>query len=204
MNISKYVFLEGKVPQFVFYKTDLTATPELFKHLKKLGIPNWKMELEDALKKKRRALKPIFISGIGSTGNGYYDWVYSIMFGKSACFWSYDIGIGKNFIEFGGNCEGHRDTNSPKIRYEDPTYKEAHPIFKIDDENLKRISALKSEMDQEFLLKLSEDDEESIEIKVELRQHLKPFKKHKAGIYIFNWDDLGDLAGLANVWDFRL
>jgi hypothetical protein len=204
MNISKYVFLEGKVPQYVIYKTELTAMPELFIHLKKLGMPNWEAALQDAVQNKPALWKPVFISGIGVTGGGAYDWVYAIMFGKSACFWSYDLGIGKDFIEIGGTCKGYRDTHSPDIGEQEPTYQAMNPRFKLDKENLKRINALKNEMDQEFLLKLSDDDEEFIETKVELRKYLKSFKKHKGGIYTCNWDDLEDLAGLSQAWEFTL
>ena len=204
MNISKYFFLEGKAPQYVIYKTELTATPELFIHLKKLGMPNWKAALQDAVQNKQALWKPVFISGIGATGGGAYDWVYAIMFGKTICFWAYDLDIGNDFIKFGGNCAGYRDTHSPDIGGQDPTYQAMHPRFKLDKENLKRINALKKGMEQEFLLKLSEDDEEFIETKVELSKYLKPFKKHKGGVYTFNWDDLDDLAGLSAVWEYSL
>jgi hypothetical protein len=160
--------------------------------------------LEDTVKNKRGALKPVFISGIGYTGGGYYDWVYAFMFGNSACFWGYDLGIGKNYIEIGNTCKGYRDTHSPEIGVEDPTYEAMSPIFKLDNENLKRITALKNEMDQEFLLQLTDDDEEFIKTKVELRKHLKSFKKHKGGIYTRNWDNLEDLAGLSTAWEFTL
>ncbi len=204
MKISKYVYLERKAPQFVIYKTALAATPELFKYLKKLGISNWKNELEDVVKNKRGALKPVFISGIGYIGGGWYDWVYAFMFGNSVCFWGHDLGVGKNFIEINGTCQGYRDTHAPEIGLEDPTYEEDNPIFKLDSENLKRITALKNEMDQEFLLQFTDDDEEFIEIKVELSKHLKSFKKHKGGIYTRNWDNLEDLAGLSTAWRFTL
>ncbi len=203
MKISKYVYLERKAPQFVIYKTALAATPELFKYLKKLGISNWKVALEDTVKNKRGALKPVFISGIGYTGGGHYDWVYAFMFGNSIFFLSYDFGVGQDCIQF-GICVGHPDTHSEDTKFKDPKYEVNSPKFKLDNENLKRITALKNEMDQEFLLQLTDDDEEFIETKVELRKHLKSFKKHKGGIYTRNWDNLEDLAGLSTAWEFTL
>lgn len=203
MKISKYVFLERKMPQYVIYKADLDPTPELFSHLQKLGISNRKKALQDAVENKGGAFKPIFISGIGHTGQGYYDWIYALLFGNSICFWSYDLGVGPDRIQF-GRCVGHPDTHSEDTKFKDPKYEVNSPKFKLDKENLRRITKLKKEMDREFILKISEDDEESIETKVDLKKYLNLFKKHKGGIYTSNWDDLDDLAGLSKAWHFTL
>jgi hypothetical protein len=181
------------------YKVDLVPTEELYKHLELLGIDS-KLTFQDVLDGEQGT--PRLVVGIGHTGGGIYDFVYSLMYGESTLFISNDGGIGKNILEMFINVSGYRDSFSKNAVFnlENDEVLE----LQLDNVNANRVRTLIESLFKDFSLGGTDDDEEYISANIDLQKELKKFEKLNSSTYAFNWDDRDDLEGLSKVWSFNL
>lgn len=195
-QLSKYIFLDDEAVKYAIYRVDLSPTKALYKNLEEM-VGKEAAEIEYQAVVDDEAPPPSFIVGMGSTGGGVYDTVYSLMYTEQTCFIGDDIELsGLKSVLYGA--AGYSLTSSKK-----PEIESAEILLNIDPQNEKSIREIISAFNSDFCLDETEEEEEFIRPLKDLDKTLKKFKKFD-NVYTYDWDDLDDLAGLSKVWPLTL
>jgi len=195
-NISKYIFLNEDTIKFVIYRIDLEPTKDLYLTLEAI-VGKDAAEVQYQAVIDGEASRPSFLVGMGSTGGGIYDTVYSLMYAEQTCFIGTDIFLGEGKAVL-YSAAGYSDTSNTE-----PEIENDEIILSIDQQNRKIIQIIVDSFNSNFVLETTDNDDEFIQPIFDLSKALKKFKRFD-NVYTYHWDDLDNLIGLSKVWPFTL
>lgn len=199
-NISKFLFISDKQPQYIVYKTSFSAIESVYRLLENIGLDSWKNEFEIATDEN---YETSFYTGVGRTSDGFEN-LNCISLSESIFFLGDDISWNEKELTIENVTLYIVEESANGDWVPVPKWHTDYLTVNIGKLPHSRIIKTVEERRADFLYDTDEDDIEFLSMQDDRSESLGEFSSEDGNIFTVNWDDLDDLLSISIVWPFSL